>query len=244
MIAVLGKRTFLLYRERERRLEKKKRFTGFSFYLSGSGDRVVSLAGMGPLVLERPVAVRGGDKRVRVHLLADLLLKAGSVLREKTPQNSAQFPRAFSQAVFLEKVVRKLFPPEIPKNRNLVAIPDFGLSLALEGGISLQIRAGKGGRTDQMVLGLRLEPQAPISVEYRVLARGFTVQRVLPEALQQRSRTFGPRPLIEGATSLLPWTQNLAHPSQRQLSLRALRPFFRARRAIPISASSKKKKGS
>ncbi len=244
MVAVLGKRTFRLFRERERREEKKKRFAGFSFYLSGSEDRVVSLVGMGPLVLERPVAVRGGDKRVRVHLLADLLRKAGSVLREKTPRNSAQFPRAFSQAIFLERVVTQLFPPEKPKRERLVAVPEFGLSLPFEGGISLQIRAGHGGRTDQLVLGLRLEPSAPVTVEYRVLARGFTVQRVLPEKLQQRSRTFGPRPLVEGAASLLPWTPYLAHPAQRQLSLRALRPFFRGRRAIPVSASSKKKKGS
>ncbi len=244
MIAVLGKRYFSLFRERERRREKEKPFTGFSFYLSAAEDRVVSLAEMGPFVLVRPVAVRGGDKRVCVHLFADLLRKAGSDLREKTPRNSAQFPRAYSQALFLERVVSELFPAGKPRRRSLVAVPDFGLSLAFGGGISLQLRAGHGGRTDQWVLGLRLEPDAPVSVEYRVLSRGFTVQRVLPEKLQQRSRTFGPKPLVKGAGSLLPWKAQLSHPAQRALSLRSIQRFFRDRRGIPVSASSKKKKGS
>ncbi|HHI81430.1 MAG TPA: hypothetical protein ENK02_15825 [Planctomycetes bacterium] len=243
MWAVLGKRRFYLLRERERRQEKQKPFTGFSFYLSGAEDRVVSLAGLGPFVLERPVAVRGGDKHLRVHLLADLLRRAGQELRARTPRNSAQFPRAYSQALFLERVVTQLFPPEKAHKQILVAVPEFGLSLAFQGGVSLMLREGLGGRSGQLVLGLRLEPQAPVSVEYRVLTRGFTVQRVLPEKLQQRSRTFGPRPLIPGAASLLPWIPNLAHPAQRELSMRAIRPFFR-RGAYAVPASSKKKKGS
>ena len=147
------------------------------------------------------------------------------------------------QADQLASLLERLLEPGQIEHSYFRPLQALGITMSL--GPDLRLRLSERGRglAKILVLSLHLSPSAEASLEYLGRASSCTVKRVLPPALQQRSRFLGTGvSLSAGKKSLLPWKLPFAHPSQRKRALAKLGVYLRREDKKAKDASGKSPK--
>lgn len=206
---------------------RAKRAFGRVWYLTGDADEIVSLASVGPMLLVRPVLVRGRSKRPRVLLVGDLLHEGARLIEADTPKRRVQYPNAAKIARLLVSTTGRLFArdkPSFAARRTMRGLPlqiAFGPQIRVD--LTPHGRKGFGG----LACGLRLSPEAERSLEFVAVAGRTTVHRVLPQVRQRFSRYLGAGSRFEASIeAALPWKLPLSSRAQRDKTLKALGPWL------------------
>jgi hypothetical protein len=183
--------------------------------------------------------MRGGKQGARLLLLGDLMRAAVDRLSERTPAASVQYPLARRQAALLAERTRETFPPDRTLDEQKAVAAGVGLVVGLGPDMRWVLMPPGDANDDRVVFALFLEEAEDPALEFVSAPTATSLQRVLPESQQQRSRYLGRGVELEDAFGRhLPWPLPLGHPAQRREALRDLAPFLMPRPAVDRGRSS------